>query len=707
MSGTNLCAHLSVHFILLSSTAMAQNLEDSSVDLGTLFISADNRIETPVNEATRSVSVITREEIEEQGTVSQTVADVLSNSTPGFSPSTEALTDFGQTLRGRTFLTLIDGVPQSTPLRDGRRSLNSIDTASVERIEVVRGGNAAFGFGATGGTVNIVTKRPEEGEVRSFYQFGAGFSTTNPGDSIRFETQAGTTGRIGAFDFLLDGTFASSQSSFDADGLRIPSDTTGAQGGTADSDSLSLLAKFGYNFDDDRQRLQFSALYYDTAQDPEYGGISFAGDPANDVRTPAVRGNFNPVDPGTRNVNYTLQYSHEDFYGSELNAQLYWADITTTYGKFPGFPQTQIQSEKLGARVTVTSPLENPFGAGEGATLVWGIDALTDETRQIGTDIDTIFPGLGQPDPVLDQTAGAIFAQLELPVSDRLNISTGLRHEIISVDVSDFTFIDRSSGTPTPVPTTGGTLEFDETLFNLTASYDLTSELQLYGGFSQGFTVADIGRSLTDKSFATLQSVEAETQRTDNYELGLRYTGSRWDGTLVGFLSESDNGSSFDPVTLAIRKQPERITGIEATANYYVNDRMRLGGTLTYLEGEVDTNNDGTYNEDLPSTRIPPLKLTAYADFQVRDGWAARIQALYSGERDPNSTAFGGTSDIDSYVVVDAFSTFEMGQGQLSVGIKNLFNEDYTPVVNQAYDSSFAYARGPGQSVFAQYRVEF
>lgn len=699
-----LLTHASVHVTLLTTTALAQSLNEPAVDLGEIvLIEADNRIATPVNEATRSVSVISREEIEEQSGVSQTVADVLSNTTPGFSPSTEALTDFGQTLRGRTFLTLIDGVPQSTPLRDGRRSLNSIDPASVERIEIVRGGNAAFGFGATGGTVNIITKKPEDGEIRSFFQTGAGISTTETGDSLLFETQVGTSGRIGALDFVLDGTYIGRGAAFDADGLRIPADTTGAQGGTAESDTVSLLAKFGYNFDGDRQRLQFSALYFDTAQDPEFGGLSFAGDPANDIRTPAVEGNFNPVDPGTRNVNYTFQYTHEDIMGSSLNAQIYYADITTTFGKFPGFPQTQIASEKVGARVTVTTPLS----ALGGATLVWGLDALKDETTQIATDVEDFFPGLGQPDPVLDQTATAIFAQLEFPIGDRLNISTGVRHEIISVDVSDFLFIDSSTTPPGITPTSGGTLEFDETLFNLTASYDVTSDLQIYGGFSQGFTVADIGRSLTDQSFATLQSVESEAQRTDNFEIGMRYQGGNWDGTLVGFISDSDNGSSFDPETLAIRKQPERIKGIEATANFYASERLRFGGTLTYLEGEVDTNDDGTFDEDLPTTRIPPLKLTAYADMQVTDKWRARIQALYSGTRSPNSTAFGGTSDIDSYVVVDAFSTFDVGPGQLNVGIKNLLNRDYTPVINQAYDSSFAYARAPGRTVFMQYRMEF
>lgn len=694
-----------VTVFLLANTASAQEVSESDFfDLGTLVIESDNRIETPVNEATRSVTVVTREEIEKQKSVTQTVADVLANTTPGFSPSNEALTDFGQTLRGRSFLTLIDGVPQSTPLRDGRRSLNSIDPASVERIEIVRGGNAAYGFGATGGTINIITKRPEEGEIQSYVEAGIGVSTTHSDDSLQYELALGTSGRVNDIDFVLDAAFISRPSYFDADGLRIPSDPTGAQGGSAESDTYNLLAKVGYNFDDDRQRLQFSTLFYETEQDPDWGGISFDGNPDLDIRTPAVRGNFNPENPGTRNVNFNLEYTHEDIAGSSLKAQLYATDLTATFSKFPGFPQSQIESEKLGGRVTVNSPLD---ALAEGATLTWGLDALKDETRQISTDIEDFFPGIGQPDPTLDQTAVALFAQLELPIGDRLNISTGVRHEDISIDVSDFIFIDTTQFPPVTTPTQGGTLEFSETLFNLTAAYDISDIVQVYGGFSQGFTVADIGRSLTDQTFATLSEVESEAQLTDNYELGFRFQGDGWNGSLVGFLSESDNGTTFEPGTITIQKQPERIWGIEATANYAVRSNVWVGGTITYMEGEVDTNDDGSYDEDLPTTRIPPLKVTAFVEFEPEDWWSARIQALYSGSRSPNSSAFGGTSDIDSYLVFDAYSSFDVGQGQILVGIENLFNEDYTAVINQAYDASFAYARAPGRSVSIAYRRTF
>jgi iron complex outermembrane receptor protein len=44
---------------------------------------------------------------------------VASADTPSFSPTRQKLSGAGETLRGRSPLYAINGIPQSTPLRDG------------------------------------------------------------------------------------------------------------------------------------------------------------------------------------------------------------------------------------------------------------------------------------------------------------------------------------------------------------------------------------------------------------------------------------------------------------------------------------------------------------------------------------------------------------------------------------------------------------
>lgn len=670
-----------------ASAQMTEN--DDSVELGTLVLESATRTETPVDETTRSVSVVDRGTVQEQRRVDNNLGDILSKQVPGFSQSTEANTDFGQTLRGRPFLTLIDGVPQSTPLRDGRRSLNSIGPDAIEQVEVIRGGTAMYGFGATGGLVNIITRRPEDGEFNLELGAGLGVSPKDVDEFLNWETSINASGRTGKVDYVFSGSFLQRGGRFDADGDRIPADPTGAQGGIADSDETNLMLKLGYQLTED-QRLELSTLYYDMQQDSDFAGLSFAGDPATDTKTPAVRGNFNPVDPGTENRNLSLTYSNDDLLGSSVDLKFYQAEIDIVYSKFPGFPQTRINSEKQGARLTVDTPVT--LGAAD-FDVIWGLDYLHDETRQTATDA---------PDtsPALDQDAYAGFVQINAPVGDIGKISGGIRHEIIDVDVSDFT---RADGTPVP----GGTLEFDETLFNISGTLYLSDRTDLYAGFSQGFTVADIGRSITDNTFATTTQAASEAQKTDNYEIGLRTRQDRWDGTLAVFFNESDNGTTFNE-NLEIVKQPEQIWGVEATLDVYATDALTLGGTLTWLEGEVDLDGDGNFEEDLPSTRIAPAKVTAYVDYAPTDKWRARLQALYSGERDPNSTQFGGTSDIDDYLVFDLYGEiYDVAGGTVEVGIDNILNNEYTPVINQAYDASFAYARAPGRTVSLGYTRRF
>lgn len=659
-----------------------------TVEIETILVESATRTRTPVDELSRSVTVVDREEIDRQKRIDRSIGGILARTTPGFSPGTEANSDFGQTLRGRTFLTLIDGVPQSTPLRDGRRALNSIEPDAIEQIEVVRGGTAVYGFGATGGLVNIVTRRPEDGAFNLDGSVGTEFSATNPGGSFGANANMGVSGRQGRVDYLFDATFATRGERFDADGARIPSDPLGAQGGLAESGTLNVLGKLGFQIDPD-QRIEASAKYYDFEQDATFGGVSFDGDPATDTPTPAVRGDFSPVNPGTLAQSATLSYTHDDLFGSFVDLTVYYAENDVVFSKFPGFPQTRIRSEKIGSRLTIETPVEIgpvPF------QVIWGLDYLRDETVQSATDApDT--------DPELSQDAVAGFVQLEIPVGDRGNVTGGFRYEDISVDVSDFT---RADGTFVP----GGTLSYGEPLFNLTGTVFLTDNLDLYGGFSQGFTVADIGRSISDGTFATSKEAESEAQKTDNFELGLRAGFEAWDASVVGFYSTSDNGVSFDR-DLNIVKQPERIWGIEASAAVRPLEGLSLGGTVTWLTGEVDLDNDGSYEQDLPTTRIPPLKVTAFAQYAITDRWLARVQGLYSGTQDPDSSQFGGTAEIDDYFIVDLYTSHALGPGRVQLGVENLLNHEYTPVINQAYDSAFAYARAPGTTVSLSYAMEF
>ncbi len=114
-----------------------------------------------------TITVITHEDLRQQLALTPDLGDAIGNLVPSFSPSTQKLSTRGQTLRGRNPLYMIDGVPQSSPLRNGSRDGYTIDPAMIERIEIVEGSNAMQGLGAAGGIINIITKQaPKQDGVR-------------------------------------------------------------------------------------------------------------------------------------------------------------------------------------------------------------------------------------------------------------------------------------------------------------------------------------------------------------------------------------------------------------------------------------------------------------------------------------------------------------------------------------------------------------
>jgi len=107
-------------------------------------------------------------------------------------------------------LVLLDGL-RITESDFESAQLSAIPLDSIERIEIVRGGGAVlYGAGATGGTINIITRRARPGEVRALALARAGGYGT---DEVR-----GSYGRQG--DVFGGGVAASYE---DTDGYRANS----------------------------------------------------------------------------------------------------------------------------------------------------------------------------------------------------------------------------------------------------------------------------------------------------------------------------------------------------------------------------------------------------------------------------------------------------------------------------------------------------
>lgn len=133
-------------------------------DLGTLILSAGL---TPIEEDSlgRALTLVTGEEIEERGLT--TVQEAL-RALPGVAVSGSGDSFTQVRMRGAEAnhtLILIDGIEAAGG--DGEYILSGLETAMIERIEVLRGPQSVvYGSNASAGVINIVTRRATPGLTR-------------------------------------------------------------------------------------------------------------------------------------------------------------------------------------------------------------------------------------------------------------------------------------------------------------------------------------------------------------------------------------------------------------------------------------------------------------------------------------------------------------------------------------------------------------
>ncbi|MCI2282998.1 TonB-dependent receptor plug domain-containing protein [Colwellia sp. MSW7] len=91
------------------------------------IIVTGSRVIESIDEVPASITVISRKKIEQHLKVSPELQSLLAMYVPGMATSTGTSSNAGQTLRGRSPLVMIDGVPQSTPLRNGSLGIKTLD----------------------------------------------------------------------------------------------------------------------------------------------------------------------------------------------------------------------------------------------------------------------------------------------------------------------------------------------------------------------------------------------------------------------------------------------------------------------------------------------------------------------------------------------------------------------------------------------------
>ena len=692
--------------VLCATMSMAQNdpldSKKDTVSLEEVVITA-NRIKEKKTDAVANVTIIDQKKLQQFIKIAPDMSHLIGMIEPAMSLSTNTTNNRYQNLRGRSILVLIDGIPQSTPLRATDRDIRSIDPAAVERIEIVKGATSIYGNGAIGGIMNIVTKKsPKNVILGGQTTIGASARDSfkeNRGFGYRFNQQF--YGNYKGFSYLVDGAMNQTGSAIDGTGEYIS-----PRYGLGDVRTYNGLVKLGYQFDDDN-KVEAMYNFYQSLQNTPLvaSGGKYLERPrigVYDTKDPAAQ------DEGMRyNHNAYIKFNSNNIFKRtdlELSAftqhQYAIFDYRKHNARSPRWEsssgQATVKGEKYGIRTQLTSKVlfsENVF-----TQLLYGADVLIDKTSQPLVDGRYWMPELTSYN-------SAPFLQTKTTFFQYYVLKAGLRYDYIDVSVPNYEVL-RLRNTDPRVYVKGGDLTYNNLSPNVGIAYNQFKYFQPFISYSQGFSIFDLGRTLRAAKADVLSKINTEPVKTENYEAGAYAELSKY-VHLSGsyFYTYSKLGSDLKSVSgfWVVDRTPQKVYGFEVNADIFPTKWLTLGGSFISFEGKKKSTEDGDWDGYMSGTSIPAPKATAYIRVTPTEYSYLQVNYLHTGSRDRFSPDNRGVYTEGEGIVypIDLFSlsagyTFNKSFS-LALGIENLTDKVYYTPASMLVARDAEYARGNGR----------
>ena len=545
------------------------------------------------------------------------------------------LRGFGITSDQNT-LVLLDGVRMNENELSTTK-LSAIPLQSIERIEILRGsGSVLYGGGATGGTINIITKGPRPGAREGYLYGGAGDYGSLEGRATANIAGANAGLAISGSHAESDNYRVNNRSRQD----NVSGDLRGFSGGS------SLALKFG----SDLQRLQLPGVR-DQSQ--------LASDP---------RGASTPNDWSTRDGNYATLLARHSAGALDLAADLGYRDqlATSMFNSFGSFSETRTHSLVFSPRLSWHGePLGLP------ANLVAGVDLGDwDYGRRIGTDPSTIATPFATTNG--SQHSSALYILYNTQVAAPLKLSLGGRTQRVTDRVVQAGF-GSSDQRQTRNANAG----------ELGLQYALGGAWTLFGRLGSSFRFATI-----DDNGLTSTGRLLEPQTARNFDAGVEYRerGLRLRASL--YRLDLRNEIYFSPLVVPTggffpgantNLSPTRREGLELAGEAPLGADVTLSGSANIQSAKFRR---GVYGGVDVAGKDVPLVPNAIASLQLAWNFAPRSQALaslsYAGsQRYDNDQANTFPRKMPSYALLDLKLTQRLADWTLSAAINNVFDKSY------------------------------
>lgn len=711
-TGTALCLLMSLP--VFAGAALAQDIPttDDTVVLETVVLSAEEQAKQALG-----TSTVTAEDLEKTPPVSD-ISEIV-RKMPGVNLTGATAT--GQRgnqrqidIRGmgpENTLILIDGKPvmsrNSVKMsrggeRDSRGDSAWVPPEMIERIEVLRGPAAArYGSGASGGVVNIITKRPDSftGQVT--------MHTNVP--------ESGKEGATNRANFMLAGpvgqdlTFRlfGNYSKTDPDAADINPPIWDEEEG----EWLSPLAgSEGVISKDIGALLTWNlapghALDFETSVSRQ--GNRFAGD----TRSGRLNEDLDSLLGTETNRVYRRTYAlthRGDYDFGTSNSYIQWENTHNTRicngnagsvednptpcvdtdgdGEEDAFRWNTITLDTISAKSEWILPMQL---AGRDSRVTLGADYRGEFMDDAHSITNTLPPGWdpgtdpdpANRDPKADQQTIGLYAEANIEWNDRLTLTPGLR----------FDYNDNFGNNWSP---------------SLNAAYRFNDSWSMKVGIARAFKVPNLFQLNPNYVYTTrgngcpyvdgvrlsgpcyvLGNPDLEPEKSLNKEIGVAYAGANGlEASLTYFHNDYDNriGSGFvqynDDIDNGRLFRWENqgkavISGLEGNVSTEIGERFAFNANFTkMIKSEKD---DGQ-----PLSLVPDYTINASLDWLASETLTVTLGATHYGPIDAATVSSTTNADFDQtnrrggYTLVNLGANWQIAeQARVSAGVSNLFDK--------------------------------
>ncbi|PUZ24671.1 TonB-dependent receptor [Chitinophaga costaii] len=730
-------------FIISGITGWAQTATQSDSITNLAEVAVASRKVSRIADIAGTVWVLGESRIQEQAKNGVPLKEMLGILVPGLDIGAQGRSNYGQNLRGRSVLIMIDGVSINS-LRTISRQLDAIDPFNIARIEVLSGASSIYGGDATGGIINIITKKASHMGFGGSTEVGARAGLRHSDDhDWRIAQAIQGMGRKWSGRAAI--SYQQNGASYGGNNEQIFTDIT--QTDLQYNRTINVMGSGSYKFND-QHSLTATVQYYDSKTNGDrslYLGDSLKAYATGNGSLLAMKDGFHSdIVPKTERYMANLAYTGNNILGGQ---RLYIQGAYRTERlDFYAFPSTTIlssgasslfmsasrQNTNYGGAKVVLSKDWNRFG------LIYGVDAdfesftgnqgLFDisESLTSGGLVNKQFATVPRY-PHVKTTTLSGYLQGSFKILPVLQLDAGIRYQNSDIHLDNFiaykqaAYIAYGRGkTASAIP--GGSKSYDMAIANAKLLYKPSVNDQAWFSFSQGVSLADPAKyfgtgtykynTTTENwdlsKYFSIDNAALQGIKTNLYEVGYRSHHGGFNGQASVYLSQSNKDRRTDGTTyqVLIYDNKVRTMGLEGAVSYTIK-HVEIGVSGQWIITKTKT--DSTHWAKQNIAYASPSKLVSYISYGIGK-WNFRYQNTNSfnlGDEDGN--------ELKAFNLSDLFVGYKLPVGKINVGVQNLINTKYQTIWSQRSTVLYAgyklpemfYYQGRGRTVSVNYSIDF